>query len=57
MPPVTVRFPAKATLQLSVAPRRPDGYLDLATGCWALPLHDGLTASAAEELRVRVTGR
>ena len=57
MPPVTVRVPAKVNLQLSVGPRRPDGYHDLATVFCALSLHDELTASVAEGLRVSVTGR
>jgi 4-diphosphocytidyl-2-C-methyl-D-erythritol kinase len=53
---VTVRVPAKVNLQLSVGPRRPDGYHDLANVFQAISLHDEVTACPADELSLVVEG-
>ena len=42
---VTVRVPAKVNLQLSVGPRREDGFHELATVFHAVALHDDVTAA------------
>lgn len=42
---VTVRVPAKVNLQLSVGPRREDGYHELATVFHAVELHDDVTVT------------
>jgi len=42
---VTVRVPAKVNLQLSVGPRRADGFHELATVFHAVALHDDVTAT------------
>ncbi len=42
---MTARVPAKVNLQLSVGPRRPDGYHELVTVFHALSLFDEVTAS------------
>jgi 4-diphosphocytidyl-2-C-methyl-D-erythritol kinase len=43
---VTVRVPAKVNLQLSVGPRRDDGFHELATVFHAVGLHDDVTVTA-----------
>jgi len=53
---VTARVPAKVNLQLSVGPRRSDGYHDLVTVFHALALFDEVTVSPAEADSVSVTG-
>jgi 4-diphosphocytidyl-2-C-methyl-D-erythritol kinase len=53
---VTARVPAKVNLQLSVGPRRSDGYHDLVTVFHALALFDEVTVSPADTDRVAVTG-
>lgn len=45
---MTVRVPAKVNLQLSVGPRRPDGYHELATVFHAVSLLDEVVARPAE---------
>jgi 4-diphosphocytidyl-2-C-methyl-D-erythritol kinase len=55
--PVTVRVPAKVNLQLSVGPRREDGYHDLVTVFHAVSLFDEVTVRPAERTTVRVTGQ
>jgi 4-diphosphocytidyl-2-C-methyl-D-erythritol kinase len=52
---VTVRVPAKVNLQLSVGPRREDGYHELATVFQAVSLVDEVVARAAPERGVRLT--
>src|ERR1700761_8271680 len=53
---VTARVPAKVNLQLSVGPRRSDGYHDLVTVFHALALFDEVTVSPADTDSVVVTG-
>jgi len=53
---VTVRVPAKVNLQLTVGPRRPDGYHDLANVFQAISLYDEVTATPADELCITVEG-
>jgi 4-diphosphocytidyl-2-C-methyl-D-erythritol kinase len=53
---VTVRVPAKVNLQLSVGPRRPDGYHDLANVFQAISLHDEVIARPADAISVTVEG-
>ncbi|KES06145.1 4-diphosphocytidyl-2C-methyl-D-erythritol kinase [Streptomyces toyocaensis] len=53
---VTVRVPAKVNVQLAVGAARPDGYHDLANVFLAVGLHDEITVTAAEELRVTCAG-
>jgi 4-diphosphocytidyl-2-C-methyl-D-erythritol kinase len=47
MPSVTVRVPAKVNVALSVGPRRPDGFHDLATVFHAVSLYDEVVARSA----------
>jgi 4-diphosphocytidyl-2-C-methyl-D-erythritol kinase len=54
--PVTVRVPAKLNLQLSVGPRRADGYHDLVTVFHAVSLYDTITVEPSERDAVSVTG-
>lgn len=54
---VTVRVPAKVNVQLAVGGRRPDGFHDLANVFLAVGLHDRVTATAADELRITAQGR
>ena len=54
---VTVRVPAKLNLQLSVGPRRDDGYHDLVTVFHAVSLLDEVTVRPADRTSVSVTGR
>ena len=56
MTAVTARVPAKVNLQLSVGPRRSDGYHDLVTVFHALALFDEVTVSPADADSVVVTG-
>lgn len=56
MPSVTVRVPAKVNLVLSVGPRRPDGFHDLATVFQTVSLFDEVVASPAEKVSVTVEG-
>ncbi len=53
---IQVRVPAKINLQLSVGPRREDGYHELATVFCAVGLYDTVTVRPAPELTLRVTG-
>jgi len=55
--PVTVRVPAKVNLQLSVGPRRDDGYHDLVTVFHAVSLFDEVSVRPANRTSVRVTGQ
>jgi 4-diphosphocytidyl-2-C-methyl-D-erythritol kinase len=54
---VTVRVPAKVNLQLSVGPRRDDGYHDLMTVFHSVSLFDEVTVRPADRASVRVTGQ
>ncbi|MEU1805951.1 4-(cytidine 5'-diphospho)-2-C-methyl-D-erythritol kinase [Streptomyces sp. NPDC019937] len=54
--PVTVRVPAKVNVQLAVGGLRPDGFHDLANVFLAVGLHDEVTATPADTLRVTVEG-
>ena len=54
---MTVRVPAKVNLQLSVGPRRDDGYHDLVTVFHAVSLFDEVTVQSADRTSVRVTGQ
>jgi 4-diphosphocytidyl-2-C-methyl-D-erythritol kinase len=54
--PVTVKVPAKLNLQLSVGPRRADGYHDLVTVFHAVSLYDTVTVAPSDEDEVTVTG-
>jgi 4-diphosphocytidyl-2-C-methyl-D-erythritol kinase len=53
---VTVRAPGKVNLQLSVGPRRRDGYHDLATVFHAVSVYDELTARSGVGLTLVVDG-
>lgn len=53
---VTVRVPAKVNVQLAVGAARPDGFHDLANVFLAVGLHDEVTVTPAEELRVTCSG-
>ncbi|MEV8568200.1 4-(cytidine 5'-diphospho)-2-C-methyl-D-erythritol kinase [Streptomyces sp. NPDC051322] len=53
---VTVRVPAKVNVQLAVGAARPDGFHDLANIFLAVSLHDEITATPAETLRVTCAG-
>lgn len=53
---VRVRVPAKINLHLSVGPRRPDGYHELATVYHAISLYDEVTAERSDHLDVTVIG-
>ncbi|MFI0774708.1 4-(cytidine 5'-diphospho)-2-C-methyl-D-erythritol kinase [Streptomyces sp. NPDC021212] len=54
--PVTARVPAKVNVQLAVGGLRPDGFHDLANVFLAVGLHDEVTATPAETLRITVEG-
>jgi 4-diphosphocytidyl-2-C-methyl-D-erythritol kinase len=56
MPSVTVRVPAKINLVLSVGPRRPDGFHELATVFHAVSLYDEVMASPDDDFTVTVEG-
>jgi 4-diphosphocytidyl-2-C-methyl-D-erythritol kinase len=53
---VTVRVPAKVNVQLAVGAARPDGFHDLANIFLAVGLHDEVTVTPADELRVTCEG-
>ena len=53
---VTVRVPAKVNVQLAVGAARPDGFHDLANVFLAVGLHDEVTVTPADELRVTCSG-
>ncbi|MFJ8693565.1 4-(cytidine 5'-diphospho)-2-C-methyl-D-erythritol kinase [Streptomyces roseolilacinus] len=53
---ITVRVPAKVNVQLAVGPARPDGFHDLANVFLAVSLHDEVTATRADALRVTCEG-
>ncbi|MBT2383162.1 4-(cytidine 5'-diphospho)-2-C-methyl-D-erythritol kinase [Streptomyces sp. ISL-11] len=53
---VTVRVPAKVNVQLAVGGLRPDGFHDLANVFLAVGLHDNVTATPADALRVTCSG-
>ncbi|MEG3627205.1 4-(cytidine 5'-diphospho)-2-C-methyl-D-erythritol kinase [Streptomyces poriticola] len=53
---VTVRVPAKVNVQLAVGAARPDGYHDLANVFLAVGLHDEITATPADALRITCAG-
>lgn len=53
---VTVRVPAKVNVQLAVGGLRPDGFHDLANVFLAVSLHDEVTATPADALRITVEG-
>lgn len=53
---VTVRVPAKVNAQLAVGAPRPDGFHDLANVFLAVGLHDEVTVTPADELRVTCSG-
>ncbi|WP_432044545.1 4-(cytidine 5'-diphospho)-2-C-methyl-D-erythritol kinase [Streptomyces asiaticus] len=54
--PVTARVPAKVNVQLAVGGLRPDGFHDLANVFLAVGLHDEVTATPADALRITVEG-
>lgn len=54
---VTVRVPAKVNVQLAVGGIRPDGYHDLANVFLAVALHDTVTVTPADSLRITASGR
>jgi 4-diphosphocytidyl-2-C-methyl-D-erythritol kinase len=54
--PVTVKVPAKLNLQLSVGPRRADGYHDLVTVFHAVSLYDTITVALSERDEITVSG-
>ncbi|WP_066948437.1 4-(cytidine 5'-diphospho)-2-C-methyl-D-erythritol kinase [Streptomyces lushanensis] len=53
---VRVRVPAKVNAQLAVGAARPDGFHDLANVFLAVGLHDEITVTHADELRVTCSG-
>ncbi len=53
---VRVRVPAKVNLHLSVGPRRPDGYHELATVYHAISLYDEVIAERADQLDLVIEG-
>ncbi|MEU1948154.1 4-(cytidine 5'-diphospho)-2-C-methyl-D-erythritol kinase [Streptomyces sp. NPDC020125] len=53
---VTARVPAKVNVQLAVGGLRPDGFHDLANVFLAVGLHDEVTATPADTLRITVEG-
>ncbi|WP_210576468.1 4-(cytidine 5'-diphospho)-2-C-methyl-D-erythritol kinase [Streptomyces sp. GESEQ-4] len=53
---VTVRVPAKVNVQLAVGAARPDGFHDLANVFLAVGLHDEITVTPADGLRVTCEG-
>ncbi len=54
--PITVRVPAKVNVQLAVGAARPDGFHDLANVFLAVGLHDTVTATPADALRITAEG-
>ncbi|MCI0687001.1 MAG: 4-(cytidine 5'-diphospho)-2-C-methyl-D-erythritol kinase [Sporichthyaceae bacterium] len=55
-PSITVRAPAKVNLQLAVGPAGGDGYHELVSVFHAVSLFDEVTATAADEISVTVSG-
>ncbi|MEV6313883.1 4-(cytidine 5'-diphospho)-2-C-methyl-D-erythritol kinase [Streptomyces sp. NPDC051776] len=53
---VTVSVPAKVNVQLAVGGLRPDGFHDLANVFLAVGLHDRVTATPSDTLRITVEG-
>ncbi len=53
---VTVRVPAKVNVQLAVGAARPDGFHDLANVFLAVGLHDEVTVTPADDLRITCEG-
>ncbi|MFE3553080.1 4-(cytidine 5'-diphospho)-2-C-methyl-D-erythritol kinase [Streptomyces kronopolitis] len=53
---ITVRVPAKVNVQLAVGAARPDGFHDLANVFLAVGLHDEVTATPADTLRITAEG-
>ncbi|MFS4097788.1 4-(cytidine 5'-diphospho)-2-C-methyl-D-erythritol kinase [Streptomyces sp. AF1A] len=53
---VTVRVPAKVNVQLAVGAARPDGFHDLANVFLAVGLHDEVTVTPADGLRITCEG-
>ncbi|RDG35862.1 4-(cytidine 5'-diphospho)-2-C-methyl-D-erythritol kinase [Streptomyces corynorhini] len=53
---VRVRVPAKVNVQLAVGAARPDGFHDLANVFLAVGLHDEITVTPADELRITCAG-
>ncbi|MEU5715440.1 4-(cytidine 5'-diphospho)-2-C-methyl-D-erythritol kinase [Streptomyces sp. NPDC020403] len=53
---VTVRVPAKVNVQLAVGAPRPDGFHDLANVFLAVGIHDEVTVTPADALRVTCSG-
>ncbi|WSQ09784.1 4-(cytidine 5'-diphospho)-2-C-methyl-D-erythritol kinase [Streptomyces sp. NBC_01231] len=53
---VTVRVPAKVNVQLAVGAARADGFHDLANVFLAVGLHDEVTVTPADELRITCSG-
>lgn len=53
---VTARVPAKVNVQLAVGGVRPDGYHDLANVFLAVAIHDEVTATPADTLRITASG-
>ncbi|MFE2035929.1 4-(cytidine 5'-diphospho)-2-C-methyl-D-erythritol kinase [Streptomyces scopuliridis] len=53
---VRVRVPAKVNVQLAVGAARPDGFHDLANVFLAVGIHDEITVTPADELRITCTG-
>ena len=53
---VRVRAPGKVNLSLRVGPRRPDGYHPLSTVFQAVSVYEDVVATAADGLRVTVSG-
>ncbi|MEU6079020.1 4-(cytidine 5'-diphospho)-2-C-methyl-D-erythritol kinase [Streptomyces sp. NPDC047108] len=53
---VTVSVPAKVNVQLAVGGVRPDGFHDLANVFLAVGLHDRVTATPSDTLRITVEG-
>ncbi|MGV9878980.1 4-(cytidine 5'-diphospho)-2-C-methyl-D-erythritol kinase [Streptomyces sp. NPDC003006] len=53
---VTVRVPAKVNVQLAVGAARADGFHDLANVFLAVGLHDEITVTPADELRITCEG-
>ncbi|GGO88422.1 4-(cytidine 5'-diphospho)-2-C-methyl-D-erythritol kinase [Wenjunlia tyrosinilytica] len=53
---VTVRVPAKVNVQLAVGGLRPDGFHDLANVFLAVAIHDEVTVTPSDSLRITVSG-
>ncbi|MEE1755869.1 4-(cytidine 5'-diphospho)-2-C-methyl-D-erythritol kinase [Streptomyces sp. SP18CS02] len=53
---ITVRVPAKVNVRLAVGAARPDGFHDLANVFLAVSLHDEITVTPSDALRVTCSG-